>query len=63
MQNCRKGIYGFPEDVQDTVMFLAGFFDSGWMEKRDGSGKRRRINFMDDEFSGQMFSIVNEQTK
>ncbi len=58
MQNCKKSVYGFPEEIQDMVLSHVGSLDPGFKNRKDRIGEKRRINFMDDEFDGEIFSIT-----
>ncbi len=63
MQKCGKSLYGFPKEIQDIVLFYVGSLDSGFVERKDRVGEKRRINFMDKEFSRDLFSIIDTQQK
>jgi hypothetical protein len=58
MKHCKKSVYGFPEEIQEMVLSHVGSLGSGWIERKDRVGEKRRVNFMDDEFSGSLFSVV-----
>ncbi len=60
MKNCKKSVYGFPDEVQDMVLSQVGSLDPDFIERKDSDriGEKRRRNFMDKGFRGERFSIV-----
>jgi len=58
MKNCTKSVYGFPEEIQEMILLNVGSFETGMIKRKDRVGGRRRINFMDDVFSGDLYSIA-----
>ncbi len=58
MKHCKKSVYGFPEEIQEMVLTHVGSLDPGFKDRKDRVGEKRRINFIDDEFSGDLFSIA-----
>ena len=57
MKNCKKSVYGFPDEIQELVLFHVGSLETGLIERKDRIGEKRRINFTDDKFRGGLFSI------
>ena len=55
LKHCTKAVYGFPQDVQDEIMFHVGSAGSGFIE--DDQQLFRRVNFEDEDFDGDLFSV------
>ena len=58
MKKCQKSVYGFPDEIQELVLFHVGSLETGMIERKDRIGEKRHVNFMDEEFRGGLFSIV-----
>ncbi len=63
MKNCQKSVYGFPDEVQEEVLFSVGSLERSYVERKDRVGEKRHVNFMDDGFRGQIFSIIDQKIK
>jgi hypothetical protein len=61
MKNCKKSVYGFPDEIQELILFHVGSFGQEYVERKDRVGEKRRVNFRDKEFKENIIFVSSQE--